>query len=952
MASPDFFGITDRIRQLTAPPGFEGVHEDGFSWARQGTTWNDTTRIGPTEWNMLIGNLRGIGLMPDVVSNEFDPSGPYVLRDALVNFVVVRVDYLIAPYMASINAALELKAPIASPTFTGAPRGPTPAAADYSTRLATTVFVKDRVNEVIGGSVVSGLSTISDLGAAMGQKAPLNSPALTGTPTAPTVIGADDSDKIATTGYVKDRTDEVVVAMASGTLVPAREEVVAAQTSALPAHTYANGTAGVGATITGNANGALATSVFDAISSLAGTPRVWVRLEGAKNGLYVVTQVGSAGTPFILTRATDSDTAAELGACHFSITGGATFGGRHYQCKQLAADITVGTTALTFGLVSDGSALLNEVIAARGAEASLGAAMAAETNSRSAADEALQANIDAVEIKIPPTVTMLARRGITPIAGEPDAGIPVVFLDKEGALNAPKFKEAANPRVVRQGVVGGIEDENGYIAFGVTADGTAALFGEATLPFAYLKADANGTVQVFVDHNNEGRQVTFGELDVIACRAFAPGLVRYVVVDPVDGRTSRIASFDPEVIAPFSLGTASELLGTIGQSNGVGASSDGTEHVYTDENPHPQVLMFEGGIIPREGVDAMTGGPGGTPPVAFAEVDMASLVPAVERFKIVAQSQTHCTSAAVGYLSRGHNFNRRMTVFSAAVGAAAYADIKKTTQPYADFMLAVEKFAEIETAASRVPSMRFVLNRHGESNINALQATYAGYLDEWIADLRTDCAAFIADAATMTMIVDQVGWPNVSSLSAVALAQLERGTTAGTGIVCIGPTYWAPYVSIHMSPLGHRRWGDMAAKFMARLSRGEPARPLYAKAAIRLSATSFLLDYDHDFPIVYDNKLVSDPGGAGVRIVDTGGVIIGCSFDRIIDGRYAKFRMASTPSDTTPIVQIAAHGFNTWPGPTTGLRANIRDTDPYRSPIDGAPLYNWAAHQAFDLPAA
>jgi hypothetical protein len=66
---------------------------------------------------------------------------------------------------------------------------------------------------------------------------------------------------------------------------PARAKTAAA----LAANTYANGTSGVGATLTGNANGALA--AVDGVT-LAANERVLVDQEsaGSHNGIYVVTQ--------------------------------------------------------------------------------------------------------------------------------------------------------------------------------------------------------------------------------------------------------------------------------------------------------------------------------------------------------------------------------------------------------------------------------------------------------------------------------------------------------------------------------------------------------------------------------------------------------------------------------------------------------------------------------------
>lgn len=79
------------------------------------------------------------------------------------------------------------RAPLASPTFTGVPAGPTAAAATNTTQLATTAFVE-------AARVI--------LEAADALKAPLASPALTGTPTAPTAAPATNTTQLATTAFV------------------------------------------------------------------------------------------------------------------------------------------------------------------------------------------------------------------------------------------------------------------------------------------------------------------------------------------------------------------------------------------------------------------------------------------------------------------------------------------------------------------------------------------------------------------------------------------------------------------------------------------------------------------------------------------------------------------------------------------------------------------------------
>lgn len=96
-----------------------------------------------------------------------------------------------------------------------------------------------------------------------------------------------------------------VEALVSGLTDP-KDSVKVATTAALPASTYDNGTNGTGATLTGDVNGALPS--IDGIGLAVGE-RVLVKDQAAgfQNGIYVVTQLGDAGNPFILTRSEDAN---------------------------------------------------------------------------------------------------------------------------------------------------------------------------------------------------------------------------------------------------------------------------------------------------------------------------------------------------------------------------------------------------------------------------------------------------------------------------------------------------------------------------------------------------------------------------------------------------------------------------------------------------------------------
>ncbi|ELR3422045.1 phage tail-collar fiber domain-containing protein [Escherichia coli] len=103
-----------------------------------------------------------------------------------------------------------------NPTFTGEPKAPTPAAGNNTTRIATTAFVQAAITALINGAPAT-LDTLKEIAVAINNdpkfsttinnalalKAPLSSPALTGTPTAPTAAQSVNNTQIATTAFVK-----------------------------------------------------------------------------------------------------------------------------------------------------------------------------------------------------------------------------------------------------------------------------------------------------------------------------------------------------------------------------------------------------------------------------------------------------------------------------------------------------------------------------------------------------------------------------------------------------------------------------------------------------------------------------------------------------------------------------------------------------------------------------
>ncbi|EFH8834026.1 phage tail protein [Escherichia coli] len=127
----------------------------------------------------------------------------------------VYVDDLMAKHLVAPDPHSQY-APKESPTFTGTPKAPTPAAGNNTMQVATTAFVQAALTALINGAPAT-LDTLKEIAVAINNdpkfsttinnalalKAPLSSPALTGTPTAPTAAQSVNNTQIATTAFVK-----------------------------------------------------------------------------------------------------------------------------------------------------------------------------------------------------------------------------------------------------------------------------------------------------------------------------------------------------------------------------------------------------------------------------------------------------------------------------------------------------------------------------------------------------------------------------------------------------------------------------------------------------------------------------------------------------------------------------------------------------------------------------
>jgi hypothetical protein len=151
-----------------------------------------TAKVGMTEVNAAISNVVN--------------SAPAAL-DTLNELATALGDD--ANFAATMTTNLSTKAPLDSPGLTGIPTAPTAAADTSTTQVATTSFVVGQA-----ATTAPGMNGVAAVGASKRyarqdhvhpsdtSKAPLASPALTGTPTAPTAAVNTSTTQVATTAFV------------------------------------------------------------------------------------------------------------------------------------------------------------------------------------------------------------------------------------------------------------------------------------------------------------------------------------------------------------------------------------------------------------------------------------------------------------------------------------------------------------------------------------------------------------------------------------------------------------------------------------------------------------------------------------------------------------------------------------------------------------------------------
>lgn len=366
--------LADRVQDLTLTTGTGTV------------TLTGTPTVGYQSFGAAIGNgnttyytITG-GSQFEVGIGTYTAAGTSLSRDtvlsssnggALVNFSAgEKTVFVTYPAERSVNADAAGNVNISvtgnAATATRATNLASGAAGSvpYQTAANTTAFLASASGVLVGGNPPTFSTT----------------PTLTGTnfTAIPNAALSNNAVTIGSTAVALGATSTTLAGLTSVTLTQdptlalqaaTKQYVDSAVSSGIHFHTpvlveapanlnatYANGTAGVGATLT-NA-GTQAALVLDGVTlSVADRVLIHQQTTQTQNGIYVVTTVGSGATNWVLTRSSDANTYAAASATALGegsavfVQQGTAGAGTTYVCNT-SGTITFGTTNITFVEIS------------------------------------------------------------------------------------------------------------------------------------------------------------------------------------------------------------------------------------------------------------------------------------------------------------------------------------------------------------------------------------------------------------------------------------------------------------------------------------------------------------------------------------------------------------------------------------------------------------------------
>lgn len=531
---------------------------------------------------------------------------------------------------------------------------------------------------------------------------------------------------------------------------------------ALAASTYNNGAAGVGATKTANANGALA-NIDGVAPNLNDRIYVWdytgLGAADVSYGVYTVTQLGDGTHPWIMTRATDADSAVELGGAFAYVGAGTANAGLAIQITSAASAITLGTTPIGAVVVTGNSAVGSETARAEAAEASM-------------------------QVRLLYSLTSNGI-GAMPLM---DAGAGLWWtalkLDPTGRIEWGAKSDGTVWRA--NGTSALLQIVGGYVAPGSSVFGSVLSQDFQQLP---IMDAGNGNWWLTLEVDSTGR-ISWG-IDS------AGGIWRAnggsSLVQESGTATVPVYATDTNFGGPGNPGTGN-VYGTlaVAETNagfvdmyiGFGQSWDQATNAAPFDAPFvtappdaANILMLSAGLYPQGAASTSFVG-------AYAQAQNG----AIEPFGPLAGKaiRTAFTAASIA--------GPKLLFVVAARGGTPYIGIKRGTTTYAQALAYVSQAFNIARANGQTLRVRGLVTRHGEQDAD--QTSRDAFCVDWLklrADLDADIKAITGQSVPVNLFTFQSCDHLVTSTAVdplATLAQLDMVDAEPARVFLSFPSYW------------------------------------------------------------------------------------------------------------------------------------------------------------------
>lgn len=199
LASPTFTGTPSAPTPTVGDASTKIATTEFVAESVSSSGGGSVTGVSVTSGNGFAGTVANPSSTP-AITIETTVTGMLKGNGTAIEEATAGTDYLTpsgsgAALTGITQSQVSGSAPLASPAFTGTPTAPTATSGTNTTQLATTAFVTTAADNAVTSA--EGYTTTQ-----LASYAPLASPALTGTPTAPTASAGTDTTQIATTAFV------------------------------------------------------------------------------------------------------------------------------------------------------------------------------------------------------------------------------------------------------------------------------------------------------------------------------------------------------------------------------------------------------------------------------------------------------------------------------------------------------------------------------------------------------------------------------------------------------------------------------------------------------------------------------------------------------------------------------------------------------------------------------